>query len=259
MDIDRCLRRIAYDSPVSIDLDSLKALQLAFLYRVPFENLDIHLGREITLSIDSIYNKLVEQQRGGFCYECNMLFYAMLKQLGFEVSYVSASMQTAIALDMDSDHMALSVHLDHDYLVDVGNGQSCRQPLRIDGGDAEATDENIAYRIKDAERGKVMEYKLAGDAWKPRFIFDTRARRVEDFTEMCHLQQVLPECHFTRHRLATIATADGRITLMDKELSITNRQGTVKQTIESEAQYLSVLQDHFQIALPGIPSTWLLD
>lgn len=257
MNIDRCLERIAYDGSLENNIETLKALKLAFLYSVPFENLDIHLGREITLSLDKIYRKLVEEERGGFCYECNMLFYAMLEQLGFKVSYLAATMLTAIAMGRDFDHMALAVNLDQEYLVDVGNGQSCRQPLRIDGEDGEVNYENIAYKVTATDTGYEMRYKTGDEAWKPRFAFAKIPRKVEEFAEMCQIQQVAPECHFTRHRVATIATGDGRVTLMDNTLSITDQGGLHKIEIQSESQYLDILREYFGIRLQSIPGNWL--
>lgn len=146
IDVERCLKRIGYSGPTEPTLYTLRALQMAFLRKVPFENLDIHLGRQIRLSSESIYDKIVLRRRGGFCYECNILFFDLLKGLNFQVEYLSARMVKGSAVGPEYDHMVLLVTLEHDYLADVGNGQSCREPLRIDGANR-ATSEGYAYRV----------------------------------------------------------------------------------------------------------------
>jgi len=101
---------------------------------VPFENLDIHLGRKLSLYPERIYDKIVTKKRGGFCYECNILFYELLSSLGFRVEYLSARMVQGRTVGAEYDHMALNVHLENDYLADVGNGQSFREPFPWAGG-----------------------------------------------------------------------------------------------------------------------------
>ena len=92
MDVDRCLERIGYRGSTDPTLHTIRNLQMAFLRTVPFENLDIHLGRKIELASGSIYEKIVSRKRGGFCYECNILFFDLLNSLDFEVEYLSARM-----------------------------------------------------------------------------------------------------------------------------------------------------------------------
>ena len=87
MDTKLALDRLTYTGSTDPVLSNLQALQLAFLHSVPFENLDIHLGREIRLDPERFYRKIVEEKRGGFCYECNTLFHALLGALGFEVRF----------------------------------------------------------------------------------------------------------------------------------------------------------------------------
>jgi N-hydroxyarylamine O-acetyltransferase len=145
-DVKRCLARIGHSGPTEPTLETLRALQKAFLLHVPFENLDIHLGREIRLSSKHIYEKIVLKRRGGFCYECNMLFFDLLDALGFRVEYLPARMVKRAAVGPEFDHMVLLVALEHKYLVDVGNGQSCREPLRIDGANS-ATSEGYTCRV----------------------------------------------------------------------------------------------------------------
>ncbi|MBT7952465.1 MAG: arylamine N-acetyltransferase [Gammaproteobacteria bacterium] len=255
MDLDRYLERINYQGSRSPSLDTLKALQLAYIYSVPFENLDIHLSRPIELSVEKIYHKIVEQQRGGFCYESNTLFHALLELMGFEVKYVAATMLLEISMNVEFGHMALIVSLDEDYLVDVGNGQSCLQPMQIDADDV-ARFEDIDYRVSEFEDGHALHYKEVDAEWLPRFSFTSTSRRLQEYENMCHITQTSPESHFTQKRVVTLAKPDGRITLADRDLEIKDSGKLERRLLQSNQEYRDALQTYFNIHLSSFPETW---
>jgi len=221
---------------------------MAFLLKVPFENLDIHLGRQIKLSSESIYKKIVLRKRGGFCYECNILFFDLLKGLGFQVEYLSARMVKGSTVGPEYDHMVLLVHLEHDYLADVGNGQSCREPLRIDGMNR-ATSEGYAYRVGTHGKDYALYYQQSDAAWAPRFLFRLTHRDRKEFTDMCHYHQTSPDSVFTQQRLVTIATLEGRVTLTDMRLSITKGAEIQESVVNSEDEHLEILKQNFGIEI----------
>ena len=251
IDIQRSFRRINYNGTASPTIATLKALQLAFLLKIPFENLDIHLGRHIKLSSDSIYEKIIAKNRGGFCYECNILFFELLKELGFRVEYLSARMVTENGVGPEFDHMVLLVHLDHDYLVDVGNGQSCREPLRIDGTKT-ASSEGYVYRVGSYRRDLALFYRQAAEEWMPRFIFTLKPRQRSEFSDMCDYHQTSPDSIFTRQRLVTMATPEGRISLTDMQLAVTNRAEKHESVIYSKNQYKTILKQKFGIVIKSL-------
>jgi len=255
IDIDHCLQRINYEGSRTPSLETLSALQLAFVYNVPFENLDIHLGRKIELSVENFYRKIVEQQRGGFCYECNTLFHALLEVLGFKVSYVAATMQLDIAMHIEFEHMALLVSLEDDYLVDVGNGQSCLQPMRI-GADTVVNFEKVDYHLGDFEDRYALYFKAEGDDWLPRFSFTTTPRELQQYTNICHIIQTSPESHFTHKKVVTIARPDGRVTMADRNLEILQAGQIETRNIESNEEYKLALQSYFKIQLTSVPESW---
>ena len=248
MDVARCLERIGYSGPTAPTLDNLRALQMAFLLTVPFENLDIHLGREIELFPESIYEKIVSRRRGGFCYECNILFFELLNLLDFQVEYLSARMLKGAAVGPEFDHMILLVTLEHDYLVDVGNGQSCREPLRIDGTDS-ATSEGYTYRVDSRGNDLALYYHQSNAAWKPRFLFTLTPRKRLEFLDMCYYHQTSPDSVFTQHRLATIARVEGRVSLTDMRLVITEGLDKKEMVLGSEKECLDVLKHCFGIVI----------
>ncbi len=131
--IDAYLERVGYQGPLEINSHTLRDLQLAHLLTVPFENLSIHADEPIVLEDGALFDKVVKRRRGGFCYEFNGLFAALLRALGFNVSMLSARVAQADGgFTPDSDHMTLLVSLRRDWLVDVGFGDTFRYPLIID-------------------------------------------------------------------------------------------------------------------------------
>jgi N-hydroxyarylamine O-acetyltransferase len=248
IDVDRCLERIGYRGSTEPALDTLRSLQMAFLRKVPFENLDIHLDRKIELSSESIYEKIVSRKRGGFCYECNILFRDLLKALGFQVKYLSARMVKGTTVGQEYDHMVLLLTLEQDYLVDVGNGQSCREPLRIDGTN-KATSEGYTYTVGAHGKDLALYYQQSNAEWAPRYLFTLKPRKRADFSGMCHYHQTSPDSVFTQHRLVTIAMARGRVTLTDMLLRITKQGELQESVLSSETEYSETLKQYFGIEI----------
>ncbi|HEY2737608.1 MAG TPA: arylamine N-acetyltransferase, partial [Thermoanaerobaculia bacterium] len=133
MDVAAYLQRIRYRGLTAPDAETLQQLHEAHLLAVPFENLSIHRGEPIELAEEALFEKVVVRRRGGFCYELNGLFAALLRSLGFEVTMLSAGVLRANGdFSPEFDHMALLVNHEERWLVDVGFGDLFRQPLRLD-------------------------------------------------------------------------------------------------------------------------------
>ena len=252
MRLNPALDRIGYDGDRTPDLASLAALQRAFLLAVPFENLDIHLRRPISVELDHAVTKIVGAHRGGFCYECNGLFAAMLTALGFRVVMLSARMALDGRLSPAFDHMVLQVDLEAPYIVDVGNGESCRVPLRLDGAN-EGTAEGKSYRVDRRGDGFALMFREATGGWRPRFVFDSTPHQRHEFAEMCRYHQTSPKSMFTQKRLATLATRDGRITLVDRRFTRTARGQQDERELASETEYRRCLREQFGITLEDAP------
>src|ERR1043166_10075365 len=113
MHIEAYLKRINYEVPLEPTPETLRALQMAHLMAVPFENLSIHAGEPIVLNEDALFGKIVENRRGGFCYEANGLFAGLLRELGFDVAMLSAEVGRGNSdFSPPFDHMALLVRLE---------------------------------------------------------------------------------------------------------------------------------------------------
>lgn len=243
------LARIHYTGPTAPTPGTLRALHLAHLYTVPFENLDISLHRPITCDEQHFLHKIVNLRRGGFCYELNGAFAALLSELGFRVTLLSARVAREDgSASPEFDHMALRVDLDEPWLADVGFGDSFLDPLRLI---PEVEQEQYGQRFRIAEVGDVMivQRQLANGTWKSQFRFTQTPRQLDDFEARCHFQQTSPESHFTRQRICTLPTRDGRITLADLKLIRTTGKLREERTLANDDEWHSALQEYFGVRL----------
>lgn len=251
MDVSAYLNRINYTTKVGIDKNTLFGLQKAHLLSVPFENLDIHYNRRIALAKDFFFDKIVLQKRGGFCYELNGLFYELLKELGFEVLMVSAKVYDHDGVyGQEYDHMALLVHLDSErYLVDVGFGKFTLEPLTIDLNRPQH-DPYGTYILETYEADsaylKVSEITLQNSA--PQYIFSPKPRELSEFEGMCNYHQTSTDSHFTRKKVVSISTPNGRITLNNNKVKILAEEKT-EEIAFNENEFGLYLKNYFDIDL----------
>lgn len=249
LDSKAYLARIHYSGSSDPSPETLRALHLAHLYSVPFENLDISLHRPITCDLQRFLDKIIEQRRGGFCYELNGAFAALLRELGFRVTLLSARVSREDgSASPEFDHMTLRVDLEEPWLADVGFGDSFLQPLRLM---PEIEQEQDGQRFRIAATGEVMivQRQLADGIWKSQFRFTQIPRQLCDFEERCQFQQTSPESHFTRQRICTLPTRDGRITLSDLRLIRTTGGKREERMLQNEEEWRAALEEHFGVRL----------
>ena len=193
MDTRAYLDRIGYRGPLTPTAETLRALQVAHLQTVPFENLSIHARQPIVLDDESLFDKVVTRRRGGFCYELNGLFAALLRALGFRVTMLSAAAARADGtFGPEFDHMALLVTLLDEgerWLADVGFGDSFRDPLRLDER-REQPEGRRAFRI-DEDGGHLLLLRRdgAGEPWQSQYRFTLQPHEYPDYAGMCHYHQ----------------------------------------------------------------------
>lgn len=248
MDVDAYLYRIRYSGPRTPSAETLCALHRAHMLTVPFENLDIHLGRPIVLNEELLFEKIVRQRRGGFCYELNGLFASLLRQLHFDVALLSARVYECGMPGPEFDHMTLLVQLDERWLADVGFGDSFIEPLRLDDP-AEQIQHGVGYRIeRQADFWKMMERRRPED-WTITYQFDLKPRQLEDFSGMCHWHQHSSESHFTQKRICSLASPYGRVTLSDMKLIVTENRVRREEIFSDDREYSTALKTYFDIEI----------
>lgn len=247
MNVGAYLDRIGVRRPVGRDAASLRYLQVAHLLSVPFENLSIHWGEPIVLDEAALFEKVVVRRRGGFCYELNGLFAALLRELGFDVDLLAAEVAREDGgYGPPFDHLALRVHVGEGRLVDVGFGDSFREPLRLDAS-GEQVEGSDAFRIDAVGDRRVLSRRGVGDVWAPQYRFGLEPHDLAEYEPMCRYHQTSPDSHFTRNRVCSLATATGRITLSGMKLVETEKRFRRERVLEDEREYDALLQGRFRI------------
>ncbi len=258
MDVPAYLDRIRYHGPLDPSAETLRRLHLAHLQSVPFENLSIHAGEPIRLDDEALFDKVVARRRGGFCYELNGLFAALLRELGFDVAMLSAEVKGAGDFSPAYDHMALLVTLEDRWLADVGFGDSFREPLRLDER-GEQTEGDLAYRVEETGDGRLILSRREArreeggtwkaPIWKAQYRFGLEPHVYADYADRCHFHQTSPDSHFTRNRICSLATPDGRVTLSGTKLITTRGGERLERELADEAERAQVLREVFGIVM----------
>ncbi len=247
MNIETYLQRIDYHGPRQPTVEILKQLHKAQMYSVPFENLDIPLGRPIVLSLPLLFEKIVQRWRGGFCYELNALFGWLLREIGFKVEMLSARVFDNGVDGPEFDHMLLLVEAGETFIADVGFGESFINPLRL--CHEEQPQYGSSYRLEERDEDWVLHQWTPESEWEPQYVFTLEPRQLDDFHAMCHYHQTSPESHFTRKSVCSLATREGRITLSNGRLIVTSSGHRQEWQVASVDEYQALLKKHFGVEL----------
>jgi N-hydroxyarylamine O-acetyltransferase len=245
--VDRYLARIGVEPPARPDDDALRELHLRHQLTVPFENLSIHLGEDIVLDEDALVAKVVDRRRGGFCYELNGAFAALLTALGYEVDLLAARVVMGDGvLSVPYAHLALRVG---PWLADVGFGSHTHLPIRLDER-GEQKDPGGVFRIEETPDGDLDVFKNG----KPEYRLETRARALADFEVGSWWNRTSPDSHFATSLVCSMLTGFGRITLSGRTLIRTRTDGERREReLTDDEQVLDAYRTWFGIDLDRIP------
>ena len=229
MTVGEYLARIGYDGPRAPTLEVLRAVERAHVESVPFENLDIHLGRPLVLDREANLRKLVDRRRGGWCYELNGSFAWLLEQLGYRVTLLGSRVEWDGGASRELAHVLMRVDLDQPYLVDVGFGFG-----------------SVGVVPLQEVAGGVVEHPDG-----LRVVFSLDPRRLEDFAAMNEFQQTSPDSNFVRTRVCAIALPDGYLRLRELTLSEQRDGRVAERELAGEGEWRSVLRERFGVELPA--------
>ncbi len=251
MDIHAYLKRLEFDGPAPATLATLRSLHYAHLLTVPFENLDIP-ERPIVLDEERFFDKIVRRRRGGFCYELNGLFGAMLRELGLPVTLLSGRVPKAKGPTemMEFDHLALRVDLDEPWLVDVGFGESFIEPVPL-RPDAEVVQRGMTFRLESGSDGRwrlLSKRSQNGNGWKALYDFTLVSHALAEFAGMCRYHQTAPQSPFMQRKICSRLTPTGRVTLLQSRLIITENGSRQERAID-EQECRAALREYFNIDL----------
>lgn len=262
MNVQNYLQRIQYQGSIEPNLQTLSALQSAHMQTAPFENLSVSYKEPIILTEAWLYNKIVERNRGGFCYELNGLFAWLLRELGFRVTMLSAGVMNGEGeFGAEFDHMTLLVHLDEDYLVDVGFGDSFRMPLRFNSRGAQ-NQNGMSYQISAQDDAFVLSEQNEREqnpSMRAQYRFTLIPHQMKEYEDMCKFHQTSPESMFTQKRICSRATENGRLSLTDLKLIVTENGEREEKLLKSEEEFAAVLKKHFNIDLQPLVRNSVVD
>jgi len=249
LNMEGYFKRIGSTATRDVSFESLAALHGAHLASIPFENLDVLLGRPIRLDLAGLQAKLVDRRRGGYCFEQNSLFAAVLRDLGFRVTTLEARVRPPGATrTLPRTHMVLRVDLpDRAVLADVGfGGDGPLGPVNLDGEISEQG--GSAYRV--IEEGTVKVLQIGGrDGWRDLYAFTLGEALPVDFEVANHYTSTWPESPFVTTLTAQLSLPDERRILRGRTLTV--RRGGLETTQTVGDDHLpNLLRERFGVELP---------
>jgi N-hydroxyarylamine O-acetyltransferase len=254
LDLEAYLARIGHPgSPGELDPtgETLFALHRAHVLSIPFENLDILLGRPIRLDIESLQAKLVRGRRGGYCFEQNALFAAVLEHLGFEVTRLAARVRMGDDRSTPRTHMILAVDIGGArWLADVGfGGDTLLDPIRF--GDDEPVEQGAWSFQLVAEDDDVRVLRgLRADVWIDLYAFTEEPQLPVDYEVGNHYTSTWPRSPFVTKVVVQRSGVNERWMMIEDELWVERPDGTERWSIGSDVERLTILAERFGLIFP---------
>jgi N-hydroxyarylamine O-acetyltransferase len=255
MDLNAYLDRIAYDGPQRRDAATLAALHRAHLRTIPYENLDVQLGRPVTTAIPAIYDKIVTRGRGGWCYEMNGLFGWALGEFGFNVTRCAgAVLRESRGDEAIGNHLVLKVALEEGiYLADVGFGDGPIDPIFVVSGAFVSHGFEFALSRHDDGWWRMNHHSHGGAA---SFDFNLQPADEALLSERCLWLQSAHVSPFVQNAVLQRHAAEGIRQMRGRVLRQVTPTGTTDHLIASAAEYVAVLAEVFSLKLPEAAELW---
>ncbi len=244
---ERYLARLGVDIAGRRPDEALLAeMQMAHLIAVPFENLDVFHRRGVRTDVDWSLPKIVERLRGGWCFEVNGAFGWLLRQVGFEVDYVSCRVLNDDGCEPELDHCALVVHIDGQrWFVDVGFGDCCMCPIPLVTGEHHGIPRPARCRIEP--EGFVITERMLDGSWEDQLLSSFAPLNLDAFTPRSDYLQTTPGLSWSEKVFATRATDVGgsRITLRSNVLRTRAGVGEFVEQPVAPDEWSGLLAGHF--------------
>ncbi|NYT40513.1 arylamine N-acetyltransferase [Sphingomonas sp. R-74633] len=255
MDLQAYFARTGGERPTAPDHAALAVLIRTHLASFPFENLDVQLGRPVSIDPDAIFDKLVTRGRGGWCFEQNGLFGRVLEALGYEVRRISAGVMRQVQGEMAmGNHLALLVTLEEQpWLVDVGFGGILTGPLPLAVGD----EAHAPYRcgLREVEGYWRFEERYAdGDPFS--YDFTTGPADEALFAQRCGDLQTRPESPFVQNLVVQQRRGDRHINLRGRVLVERGPEGETRELLQNAEALVERLDQRFGLAVPEAAGLW---
>jgi N-hydroxyarylamine O-acetyltransferase len=254
--LKKYLQRISYTGTARADLETLQTILRLHTSTIPFENLNPLLHWPVKLDIESLQEKIIDNQRGGYCFEHNILLSEALREIGFEVRWLGGRVlwNRPEGTVNARTHMLLQVTVNgEEFIADTGfGGLTLTGALRLQAGIEQTTPHEPFRLIKEGEEYTV-EAKVR-EEWKPLYFFSLQQQVIKDYEVMSWYLCNHPDSHFIKTLRAAISAPGIRYALNNKEFAIHHLNGgTERKSLTSADEVMDVLENVFLIRLPDIP------
>jgi N-hydroxyarylamine O-acetyltransferase len=257
LDLDAYFARIGHAGPRSADLPTLRAIHARHVAAIPFENLDPLLGRPVPLGLEALQRKMVGSRRGGYCFEQNTLFKAVLEALGFTVTSLAARVLWMTPPDYPPNpraHMVLRVDLaEGPHIADVGfGGHLLAAPVRLAAGIEQVTPAG-ALRLVRAEPFFTLQARR-DPGWQDVYRFTLEPQIPIDHELANWFTSTHPASRFRNNLMVQRLTPEGRISLLNRRLVRRHADGRVEEAmLAGPAELGRALTVEFGLDLPAGP------
>lgn len=250
LDRDAYLARIGYEGGLDPTLETLEAFHLAHVSAIPFENLDIVLGQTISLDLGRLQAKLVTARRGGYCFEQNALFAAVLESLGFDVIRLAARVRFGAKEISPRLHMLLEVRIVAEpWLADVGFGCSGPLfPIRL-LGPAESQQGVWTFRLR-ADGDELVLESRESEGWLDLYAFTREPQYPVDYEPANHYTSTHPHSPFVQNLVVQKGTLSSRLILRNRELTELTPLEKTTELVKSDQALLELLASRFGLQFP---------
>ncbi|WP_055701436.1 arylamine N-acetyltransferase family protein [Streptomyces silaceus] len=259
LDLDAYLARIGHTGATKTDLDTLRALHRAHVLAIPFENLEIMLGRPVPLELAALEDKMVRKRRGGYCYEQNLLFAAALERIGFDVTGLGARVRAGASTTRAVTHMLLKVEVDGEaWHCDVGfGGDGLLEPIPLHAG-GEVQQGEWRFALQQEDDGVLALRTWSPDGWLDLYAYGQERRLPVDYVVMNHYTSTHPKSSFIRRPVVQRATPEVRRRLVGDQLTVTRADGSVEERAVPVGELADVLAREFGVELGADDSAALI-
>ncbi|KIE59188.1 hypothetical protein A946_00155 [Methylacidiphilum kamchatkense Kam1] len=250
IDLDRYFKRIHYKGDCARSLNTLFDLHLSHTQHIPFENLDILLGKSISLALPDIERKLINNKRGGYCFEHNLLFAHILNILGFPITRLAARVHYRTNKILPRTHMALLVHHDgSNWLADVGfGGHGLLLPLPLKEN-VETTAFGWTYRIKRIGHLWALEL-LQKESWSTLYSFSVEPQEEIDYKIANYYVSTHPDSPFTHTLIVQSVCPKERKILRNKVFTVQTPSSLFQKELKDDEELLEILLNEFGLSFP---------
>ena len=252
-DLDAYLARIGWHGPAEPTLDTLTGLTRAHIARIPFENVDVLLGRGVRIDLDSIVRKMIVDRRGGYCFEHGTLFQAAIERLGFRTTAHAARVLVVVPRHQSPrTHMFVTVELDGtSFVVDPGfGGHGALVPVPVREG-IEARDGVDRHRMVRSEGEWVLEADING-TMTPLWTSSLEPELPIDFELANHWVSTSPASPFVNRLMLRALTPGGRTSVMNRDVTVVREGRAEKYQLADRGALRTLLAGHFGFDLPDV-------